>query len=115
MSMEDKNTKTAQACGCPFCDEPACPDPSDSKYSCSSEKKLKIHRVDCVGLYCPVPVMRAKEEIDSLEPGNLMELIADDPASVEDIPRWAKRAGHTYISMRELDGEYIFLVQKGSA
>ena len=56
--------------------------------------------------------MRAKEEIDELDDGNLMELIADDPASQEDIPRWAKRAGHLLVMMRQDGEQYHYLIQK---
>lgn len=113
MKKEDLLQETNSSCCCPFCDEPICPDPASDEYRCAGEEKLKIHRVDCVGLYCPVPVMQAKEEIDRLENGNLMELVADDPASLEDIPRWAKRAGHRLITTRQKDGEYYYLIQKG--
>jgi tRNA 2-thiouridine synthesizing protein A len=113
MMNEDLKKETAGSCSCPFCDEPICPDPSDGRYTCKADPDLKIHHVDCVGLYCPVPVMRAKEEIDQLEDGNLMELVADDPASAEDIPRWAKRAGHLLVTMRRDGDEYHYLVQKG--
>jgi len=113
MSGEELKKEISSSCSCPFCDEPICPDPADGKYVCKNDGKLKIHQVDCVGLYCPVPVMRAKEEIDQLEEGNLMELVADDPASAEDIPRWAKRTGHLLVSMRREDEEYHFLIQKG--
>ncbi len=113
MSKDQLNVESPKSCSCPLCDEPACPDPTDERYSCNNEKKLKIHRVDCVGLYCPVPVMQAKEEIDGLQPGNLMEIVADDPASAEDIPRWAKRAGHNFISMKRSGDEYYYLIQKG--
>jgi tRNA 2-thiouridine synthesizing protein A len=113
MSKEDLKVEKSASCSCPFCDEPACPDPTDEQYRCKSEQKVKMHLVDCVGLYCPVPVMRAKEEIDQLNDGDMMELIADDPASAEDIPRWAKRAGHLLIAMRQDGEEYHFLVQKG--
>lgn len=99
------------SCGCPFCDQPACPDPNDSHYACSAAG-LNIHRVDCVGLYCPVPVMRAKEEIDGIEEGTLMELIADDPASAEDIPRWARRAGHTLVKVDRDGDEYHYFILK---
>lgn len=113
MNMNKQEQDKAKGCSCPFCDKPICPDPEDGRYRCTSDDKLKIHLVDCVGLYCPVPVMRAKEEIDTLEEGNLMELVADDPASAEDIPRWAKRAGHQLVTMRQDGDEFHFLVQKG--
>jgi len=41
-----------------------------------------------------------------------MELVADDPASAEDIPRWAKRTGHTLLAMRKVEEDYHFLLQK---
>ena len=112
MSKEDSKIEKNRSCSCPFCDEPICPDPADGIYRCNNDGKLRVHQVDCVGLYCPVPVMRAKEEIDQLEDGNLMELVADDPASAEDIPRWAKRAGHVLVTMRREGDEYHFLIQK---
>lgn len=112
MSREDLKMDNKSSCCCPFCDEPVCPDPVDERFGCSNERILTIHRVDCVGLYCPVPVMRAKEEIDRLAKGNLMELVADDPAAAEDIPRWTKRTGHRLVKMIK-DGEEIrFLIQK---
>jgi len=113
MGNEEIKTGKERSCSCPFCDEPICPDPLDGKYTCKNDGKLKIHQVDCVGLYCPVPVIRAKEEIDQLEDGNLMELVADDPASAEDIPRWAKRSGHLLVTMRSEGEEHHFLIQKG--
>jgi len=112
MTREETKTQTARSCRCPFCDEPVCPDPADGIYRCSVDGHLIVHRVDCVGLYCPVPVMQAREEIDRLGEGELMELIADDPASLEDIPRWAKRAGHNYIGMKQEGEEYHYLIQK---
>ncbi len=99
-------------CSCPFCDQPICPDTGDEVYTCRNDGRLKIHKVDCVGLYCPVPVMRAKEEIEQLEGGSLMEVIADDPASAEDIPRWAKRTGHSLVKMEKVDDEYHFYIYK---
>jgi TusA-related sulfurtransferase len=107
ISHENKNS-----CSCPFCDEPICPDNTDERYRCSGSNDLKIHLVDCVGLYCPVPVMRAKEEIDRLDDMAMMELVADDPASGEDIPRWVKRAGHKLLAKRQVNGEFHFLIQK---
>ena len=112
--MKEEKLKVNQnaECRCPFCDEPMCPDPEDSTYRCSIDREIKIHPVDCVGLYCPMPVMRAKEEIDQLKPGELMELIADDPASLEDMKSWAKRSGHQLLKVTEDGQEYRFVIQK---
>lgn len=58
--------------------------------------------LDCLGLYCPLPISMTKEEIEILEVGQVLKVVADDPAAEEDIKRWAKRAGH---SMLKFDKE----------
>lgn len=112
MDEQSRHKEKGKACGCPFCDVPQCPDPTTGGGSCGSDHKIKIHLVDCVGLYCPVPVMRAKEEIDRLAPGSLMEIVADDPAAAEDIPHWAKRTGNTLLKDWQDGEELHFLIQK---
>ncbi len=72
----------------------------------------KKHHLDCVGLYCPAPVMNTRTEIDGLEPGAVLEVVADDLAAWEDIPRWAKRAGHTVIKSWKEGEELHFLIKK---
>ncbi|MGB3093424.1 MAG: sulfurtransferase TusA family protein, partial [Candidatus Zixiibacteriota bacterium] len=37
--------------------------------------------LDCVGLYCPMPIAMTKEEIDKLEVGQVLKVEADDPAA----------------------------------
>ncbi|MEW6082838.1 MAG: sulfurtransferase TusA family protein [Bacillota bacterium] len=77
------------------------------------DKEKYSQVLDCAGLYCPVPVMRSREEMDRMFPGEILEIIADDPAAEEDIPRWAKRAGHTVVNMWKDGSEIHFLIRKG--
>jgi len=53
---------------------------SDSKSAKQSHRTL-----DCIGLYCPVPVLNTRQEMDKLEVGELLEVLADDPAAEEDL------------------------------
>ncbi|MDY6826824.1 MAG: sulfurtransferase TusA family protein [Bacillota bacterium] len=112
MTKNNSSRQAVSSCCCPFCDDPTCPDEGEGKYSCKNEEKVALHHVDCIGLYCPVPVMMAREEIESLEKGKIMELVADDPASAEDIPRWAKRAGHSLLAVKKEGEIFRFLIQK---
>ena len=57
--------------------------------------------LDCIGLYCPEPLFQTRESIDSIEVGEVLEVIADDPAAEEDLKRFAKRAGHEVVDARE--------------
>ena len=43
--------------------------------------------LDCIGLYCPMPILKTREEIDKLTIGEILEVLADDPAAEPDITR----------------------------
>jgi len=68
--------------------------------------------LDCVGLYCPEPVFRTRQEIDKLEVDKILEVIADDPASEEDIPRLVKRLGHQLLELRKEKDQFHFIIKK---
>jgi TusA-related sulfurtransferase len=68
--------------------------------------------LDCVGLFCPIPIAKTKEAIDKLEPGQILEVEADDPAADEDIHRWAKHTGHEIISFKKEGKLLHFLIKK---
>ena len=61
-----------------------------------------VDSLDCVGLYCPQPLFQTKQAIESIEPGEVLEVLADDPGAKEDIKRFAKRTGHTFIRAEQL-------------
>jgi tRNA 2-thiouridine synthesizing protein A len=54
--------------------------------------------LDCVGLYCPIPIAQTKEEIDKLDVDQMLKVETDDPGTEEDIKQWAKRIGHEIIT-----------------
>ncbi len=68
--------------------------------------------LDCVGLYCPEPVFRTRQEIDKLEVGQVLEVIADDPAAEEDIPRLVKRLGLKLLKLRKEKDRLHFTIKK---
>ena len=68
--------------------------------------------LDCVGLFCPEPVFRTRQEIDKLAVGEVLEVIADDPAAEADIPCLVKRLGLELIEMRKEDDELHFVIKK---
>ena len=76
-----------------------------------TEQKI-VNKLDLRGLYCPEPVFRTKVAIDALQVGEVIEVIADDPASEEDIPRWVKRVGHILLSVQKDGKDIHFLIKK---
>ncbi|MFW9944193.1 MAG: sulfurtransferase TusA family protein [Candidatus Sifarchaeia archaeon] len=72
-----------------------------------------VETLDCIGLFCPQPLFQAREMIDSIGPGEVMEMLADDPAAEEDIKRFCKRTGHELLKFERLeDGVQRFLIRK---
>jgi TusA-related sulfurtransferase len=68
--------------------------------------------LDCIGLYCPMPIARTKEEIEKLEVGGVLKVEADDPAAEEDIKRWTIRAGHELLKFDKSGTILTFLIKR---
>jgi tRNA 2-thiouridine synthesizing protein A len=68
--------------------------------------------LDCVGLYCPEPVFRTRQELDKLDVGEILEVVADDPAAEEDIPRLVKRLEQQLVEMRKENDKFHFIIKK---
>jgi tRNA 2-thiouridine synthesizing protein A len=56
--------------------------------------------VDARGLRCPIPVIRAARAARDLRSGDLVEVLATDPAAGPDLAAWARMRGH---HVEELD------------
>lgn len=69
--------------------------------------------IDLRGLYCPVPVFRAREEIAKVGIGEEITIIADDPAADEDLNRWANRSGHTVTGTSRKGDEIAITIKRG--
>jgi tRNA 2-thiouridine synthesizing protein A len=68
--------------------------------------------LDCVGLYCPMPIVKTAEKFKGLKVGEVLEVTADDPGIKEDMPAWCQTTGHEFIGIEEKDGEYKVYVKK---
>ena len=78
----------------------------------SSSPKQANQILDCIGLYCPMPVIRTKQEMDKLAVGETLEVLADDPAAEEDLKAWAKRTGHKILEIEKINEGLRFLIKK---
>lgn len=72
--------------------------------------------LDVVGLPCPVPVLKARKALAGLAPGAVIEVLANDPAAVEDFAALCASGGHRLIA-QELSGDGIqrFLIEKAKS
>jgi tRNA 2-thiouridine synthesizing protein A len=51
---------------------------------------MEMRKLDVRGAKCPVPIVKAKKELDAMQPGDTLEVLATDPGSVPDFQGWAK-------------------------
>ena len=56
--------------------------------------------LDATGLLCPLPVLKLRKHLKSMKIGDLVIVLADDPAATIDIPHFCNETGHTLISQK---------------
>ncbi|WP_254683349.1 sulfurtransferase TusA family protein [Phaeobacter sp. LSS9] len=69
--------------------------------------------LDALGLLCPLPVLKARKRLKPLASGRVLEVHADDPAAVVDIPHFCHEAGHELLEIRDNPQHQIYLIRKG--
>jgi tRNA 2-thiouridine synthesizing protein A len=68
--------------------------------------------LDCVGLYCPMPIVKTAAKIKELKPGEVLEITADDKGIKKDMPAWCQTTGHEFLGVEEDGGEIKVYVRK---
>jgi len=77
------------------------------------EDEVKPDRtLDCLGLFCPVPVFQTRQALDKISRGEILEVFVDDPAAEGDIPALAKRLNVRVLKMEKKGNTIRFLLQK---
>ncbi len=68
--------------------------------------------LDASGLNCPLPILRAKKTLNSMDAGQVLHIIATDPGSIKDFDAFAKQTGNELMESKEDGGKYQFLIKK---
>ena len=68
--------------------------------------------LDCIGLFCPMPIVKTREAIQVMSPGELLAMLSDDPASDAAMRSWCQITGHELLEVSRDAGVYRFLVRK---
>jgi tRNA 2-thiouridine synthesizing protein A len=68
--------------------------------------------LDCSGMACPMPIIKTKKAIDSLQIGQVLKMISTDPGSVSDIDAWTQKTGHELVGSEQSGGGYIFFIKR---
>jgi TusA-related sulfurtransferase len=68
--------------------------------------------LDCVGLYCPMPIFKTAMKMKELKPGEVLEIVADDKGIKKDMPSWCITTGNECMGIEEKNGEFHVFVKK---
>ncbi|MFA5889707.1 MAG: sulfurtransferase TusA family protein [Actinomycetota bacterium] len=68
--------------------------------------------VDCVGEFCPVPLIRLSRAVDAAGAGTVIEVWSDDEGAKVDIPVWCRMKGQEFLGRRDREMGWAFLVRR---
>lgn len=68
--------------------------------------------LDAIGLLCPLPVLKTRKRLQPLGPGEVLEVLADDPAAMVDIPHFCAEQGHEFLGHSDEGGHVRYRIRK---
>lgn len=69
--------------------------------------------LDATGLLCPLPVLKARKRLKSMGAGQVLKVLADDPAAIVDVPHFCAEAGHALLAQADEGPVQTYLIRKG--
>jgi tRNA 2-thiouridine synthesizing protein A len=68
--------------------------------------------LDCIGLFCPMPILKTRDALKTMALGQVLEMTSDDPASEADMKSWTARTGQELVEIERNGTVYRFVVRK---
>jgi tRNA 2-thiouridine synthesizing protein A len=68
--------------------------------------------LDCMGLYCPMPIVKTAQKMKDLKKGEVLEVVADDKGIKQDMPAWCETTGNEFLGIEEEADEIKVYVRK---
>ena len=68
--------------------------------------------LDAKGLNCPLPILKAKKALKTLEAGKILEVLSTDPGSVADFAAFCRTTGNELVEQNEEGGVWTYLIRK---
>lgn len=73
------------------------------------------HELDATGLLCPEPVMMLHNKVRDMTVGQTLTVIATDPSTERDIPKFCNFLGHELVEKKSEEGKFFYLIRKGES
>jgi TusA-related sulfurtransferase len=68
--------------------------------------------IDCIGLYCPMPIVKTKLELENMNVGEVLEVVADDPGIEKDLPNWCQMSNEEFLGILKEGDKFKGYVRK---
>ncbi|AMD02113.1 MULTISPECIES: sulfurtransferase TusA [Halomonas] len=69
--------------------------------------------LDTSGLYCPEPVMLMHNKVRDMQSGEVLKVVATDPATTRDVPKFCSFLGHELLAQQESGERYLYFIRLG--
>ena len=69
-------------------------------------------KLDCVGLFCPMPILKTRDALKGMAVGQILAMLSDDPASEADMKSWTARTGQELLEIEKNGTVFRFIVRK---
>lgn len=106
LATQDLTCNTETECN----DNSSCSCEGTSNKSCNAPQTTLS--VDACGLQCPGPIMKLKQAIDKMQPGETIEVKATDPGFPSDAKAWCKSTGNAFLSETCQNGCHTIIIKK---
>jgi tRNA 2-thiouridine synthesizing protein A len=67
--------------------------------------------LDALGLLCPLPVLKARKRLSFMTSGQVLQMVADDPAAIVDVPHFCAETGHALLDQAQDNGILTFTIR----
>ncbi len=68
--------------------------------------------LDAKGMSCPLPILKTKKAVETMEKDKVLKVETTDPGSKNDMASWAKRTGNEIVNVEEGSGTFTFYIKK---
>lgn len=69
--------------------------------------------LDTSGLYCPEPIMLMHNKVRDMQTGEVLKVVATDPATTRDVPKFCSFLGHELLAQQASDEQYLYFIRLG--
>jgi len=77
-----------------------------------SDPVIADAELDARALSCPMPLLKTRQALRAVAPGQVLHVQASDPGALRDIPAWLRQSGHELVQQQQDAGVLHFWIRR---